>query len=89
MSVCPEPASGECYSMKEYMWLSDDDWNKLVGQFRMQVGETLSIFNMYGMGDWVGGAVEEIVELFVDGTQKVRGMDKPYSKIKRIPRRDR
>ena len=76
-------------NVNDYMWLSDDDWNKLVGQFRTSVGETLSIFNMYGMGEFVGGAVEEIVELFVDGTQKVRGKDKPYSKIKRIPRGDK
>ena len=44
---------------------------------------------MYGMGDFVGGAVDEIVELFIDGTQKVRGKDKPYSKVIRIPRRDK
>ena len=74
--------------MTEYMWLSDEDWNKLVGQFKMHVAETLGCFNMYGMGDFVGGAVDEIVELFIDGTQKVRGKDKTYSKIIRIPRRD-
>lgn len=73
----------------EYRWIPDEEWEKIVGQFRMHVAETLSIFNMYGQGDYIKGAVEEIVELFIDGTQKVRGKDKPYSKMKRIPRLER
>ncbi len=75
--------------MSEYRWLDEDSWNKLVGQFKLHVAETLGCFNLYGMGDLIPGAVEEIVELFIDGTQKVRGMDKPYSKIIRIPRVDK
>ena len=76
-------------SVSDYRWLEDEEWNKLVGQFRTHVGETLGCFNMYGMGEFIGGAIEEIVDLFVDGTQKVRGMDKPYSKVNRIPRLDK
>ena len=76
-------------SVNDYRWLEDEEWDKLVGQFRLHAAETLGCFDLYGMGDLIPGAVEEIVELFVDGTQKVRGADKPYSKIRRIPRRDR
>ena len=68
-------------------WLSDEDWAKLVGQFKLQVGETLSCFSGYGMRDFITGAVEEIAELMIDATQKARGIDKPYNKVKRIPRR--
>lgn len=68
-------------------WLEEEDWNKLVGQFRLHVGETLSCFDGYGMGVFIPGAVEEIVELMIDATQKARGADKPYNKTKRIPRR--
>ena len=76
--------------MMEYRWVEQDEWDKLVSQFRIHVGETLwGCFDQYGLGVFIEGAVEEIVELFIDGTQKVRGKDKPYSKIKRIPRRDR
>ena len=67
-------------------WLSDEDWNKLVLHFKLQVGETLSVFDMYGMGEFISGAVAEITELMVDATQKARGIDKPYNKTKRIPR---
>ncbi len=75
--------------MSEYRWVDQASWDKLLGQFRLHVAETLSCFNLYGMGDLIPGAVEEIAELFIDGTQKVRGMDKPYSKIIRIPRVDK
>ena len=67
-------------------WLSDEDWAKLVGQFKLQVGETLGCFNGYGMGVFIPGAVDEITELMVAATQKARGNDKPYTKRLRIPR---
>ena len=75
--------------MTEYRWIEDEEWNKLVLQFKLQVGETLGAFDMYGMGDLIPGAIAEITELFIDRTQKARGRDKPYSKIKRIYRRER
>ncbi len=76
-------------NVSEYRWLEDDEWKKLLWQFRTNVNETLSCFDMYGMGSLIPGAVAEIEELFVDGTQKVRGADKPFSKIIRIPRVDK
>ena len=76
-------------NVNDYRWLDDDEWDKLVGQFKLHVAETLGCFNLYGMGDLIPGAVSEIEELFIDGTQKVRGMDKPYSKVNRIPRLDK
>ena len=73
----------------EYRWVEQDEYDKIVGQFKLQTLETLGCFDMYGMGDFIPGAANEIVDNFVIGLQKIRGKDKPYSKIKRIPRRDR
>jgi len=70
----------------DYYWLPEDKWNKAIGQFRLQVAETLSVFNMYGMGEYIPGAVDEISDLAITLTQKVRGKDKPYQKEKKNPR---
>ncbi len=68
-------------------WLEEAEWQKLVGQFKLHVGDTLSVFNLHGLGVFIPGAVDEITELMVDATQKARGADKPYSKKVRIPRK--
>ena len=62
-----------------YIVLSDDDYNKAVGQFRLAVGAVLSVFCMYGMDIYIRGAQEEIVQLAEDFGQRVRGIDKPIS----------
>ena len=62
-----------------YVVLTDADYAKAVGLFRMAVGGVLSVFNMYGMGDYIGAAQEEIVKLAEDFGQVVRGVDKPIS----------
>jgi len=60
--------------------LSDESYEKAVGQFRMAVGGVLSVFNMYGMGVYMGAAQEEIVRLAEDFGQRIRGdLDKPIS----------
>ena len=73
--------------MTEYHWVEDEDWNKVVGQFRLRVTNTLSVFAVYGMNEYIPGAVEEIVDLAVIMSQKARGKDKPYLIKQRNPRR--
>ena len=62
-----------------YVVLSDEDYAKAVGQFRLAVGAVLSVFNMYGMDAYIPSAQEEIVKLAEDFGQRVRGIDKPIS----------
>jgi len=59
--------------------LSDYDYMKAVGMFRMAVGAVLKVFDMYGMGIYIGGAQTEIIKLAEDFGLAVRGEDKPIS----------
>ncbi len=59
--------------MVEINWLAENDFLKAKGQLRLQVGEILSVFNMYGMGDYVSGAIEEILEVADDYSKRLRG----------------
>ena len=59
--------------MTDIFWLDDQSFQKAKGQLRLQVGEILSVFNMYGMGDYVSGAIEEILEVADDYSKRLRG----------------
>ena len=69
-------------------WLPQEEYDKVVGQLRLQIGgvfdflkvdDKLPVRYQYGMGDFVPGAVEEIVRLAEDFGLRVRGADKPLS----------
>jgi len=70
-------------------YLSDEDYQKAIGQLRMQVAgafdflkvnEKLPVRYFYGMGEFIPGAVGEIVKLAEDFSLRVRGAkDKPIS----------
>lgn len=63
-----------------YVVLSDEDYAKAVGQFRLAVGGVLTVFNMCGMGVYIGETQETIVKLAEDFALRVRGdLDKPIS----------
>ena len=63
-----------------YTVLSQDDYDKAVGQLRLAIGGILSVFNIYGMGVHIGDVQNEIVKLAEDYGQRIRGeLDKPIS----------
>ena len=67
---------------KEYegiFWLPEEDYKKAIGQFRMQIAGALNPLRMYGQGEYVDMAVEEIILLAEDFGLRVRGIDKPIS----------
>ena len=59
--------------MSDIHWLPDEDYAKCEGQLRLQVGEILSVFNIYGLDILVPGAIEEIVEVAADFSKRTRG----------------
>ncbi len=72
---------------KPIPWLSEPDYLKAKGQLRLQVGEILSVFNMYGMGDYIPGAIEEILEVADDYSKRLRGEANQPIRAKKRTRR--
>jgi len=56
-----------------YIWLSDDEWNKLQFHIRTQINAILNPLRAYGQSVYVDGAVEELMKLFDLASQYVRG----------------
>lgn len=74
---------------KPAYYLPDEEYQKALSQLRMQVAgvfdflkvdDKLPIRYVYGMGEFIPGAITEIVKLAEDFSLRVRGMkDKPIS----------
>lgn len=60
-------------------WLSQEDYDKAVGQLRLQLNGVFSVFNVYGQGAFIPQAVEECLCLAEDFGLRVRGIDKPIA----------
>lgn len=69
--------------MSDIPWLNDEDFAKATGQLRLQLGEILSVFNIYGLNALVPGAVEEIIEVAFDFSKRVRGEKDQPIRVKR------
>jgi hypothetical protein len=68
-------------------WISDEDYAKAVGQFRMAVGAILSTtYSMHGMDAYNLGATSAIVKLAEDFSLRCRGADHPIGIEYRDPR---
>jgi len=64
---------------KDYRWVSDVEYKKAVGQFRMGLNPIMSCFHCYGLDVCVPGAIVEIVALAEQFGMRVRGKDIPIS----------
>ena len=60
-----------------YNWLSDERYEKAKGKTQLQIAVILGVFDQYGMGVEIPGAVEAIMEVVEQSWQVVRGKDKP------------
>ncbi len=63
--------------MVEYSRLPDDEYAKLIGQFRLRLNGIMRPFNAYGMNVYVSQACEQIVQLTEIFGMNVRGKKKP------------
>lgn len=66
--------------------ISQSEYDKALGQFRLQLNGIMSNFRCYGMNEDVDGASEEIVKLAEQFGMRVRGKDVPI-KVRDKPRR--
>ncbi len=60
-----------------YLWLSDEEWNKLMFHVRTQVNAIQKPLRVYGQDVYVDGATEELMKLFDLFSQYIRGKDVP------------
>jgi hypothetical protein len=66
-------------------WLTDEEYEKTVGQLRIQINGVLGLhFNKYGQGAYIPIVSSIIVELAEKFGMRVRGEDIPL----RVPFRD-
>ena len=56
----------------------EEDWDKAVGQFKMNLNEVMRPLRLYGQGHYVDSATEEIVSLAIQLHLKLYGVDMPY-----------
>ena len=65
--------------------VSQIDYDKAIGQFRLQLNGIMNCFRCYGLNADVDGATEEIVTLAVLLSMRLRGKDKPIM-VRKEPR---
>ena len=58
-----------------YEKIPEEAYRKAVGQLRLALNDVFSCFNMYGQGDLIKGAVEEVIELAEKFGKRVRKKD--------------
>ncbi len=72
----------------DIFYLPEEEYQKAVWQLRanvvgvfdfLKVDDNLPVRYFYGMGDYIPGAINEIVKLAEDFSLRVRGQDKPIS----------
>ena len=59
--------------------ISEADYRKAVGTFRLRLNDVFQPFNCYGLGELIPGAIEEIVELAEQFGMRVRKKDVPIA----------
>lgn len=56
----------------------EEDWDKIVGQFRLALGVVMNPLSLYGQSHYVTTAMEEIVSLALQLHHKLYGIDEPF-----------
>ena len=59
--------------------MTEEEWDKIVGQFRLEIGGVLEPLRKYGQDTYVATVKEEIVSLAIQLSHKLYGIDEmPY-----------
>ncbi len=56
----------------------DDNYSKVIGQYRLAVGKLLKPLRVYGQGFYADSVLEEFVQLGITLHMKLNGIDIPY-----------
>jgi len=67
-------------------WIPDEEYQKAIGQLRLQLNGVFQPFQAYGLNVFIPGAIEETIKLAEDFSLRVRGYDKPID-LDRIRRK--
>lgn len=60
-------------------WLPDEEYEKAVGQLRLNLNGVFECFKCYGLDVFIPGAITEAVKLAEDFGLRVRGVEQPIS----------
>jgi len=58
--------------------LTDLEFDKIIGQYRLKLNGLLYPLRMYGQGHYVNGVINELVSLGVQLHLRLSGVDIPY-----------
>jgi len=58
--------------------LNDAEFDKIVGQYRLQLNGLLHPLRLYGQGHYVDGVLVELEKLAIQMHLKLSGLDIPY-----------
>ncbi len=69
--------------------IPQEDYDKAIGQFRLQLNDVFKPFRFYGQHEFIPAAIEEVTELAVKLSMRLRRKDIPIILDKiRNPRYD-
>jgi len=60
-------------------YIPKQEYDKAIGQFRLQLYGIFESFRCYGLDIYIPGAIGEVVKLAEDFGLRIRGQDKPIS----------
>ena len=66
--------------------IPQEQYDKALGQFRLQLGSIMNCFRCYGLDQDVDGASDEIVKLAEQFGMRIRGKNIPI-RVREVPRR--
>ena len=58
--------------------LDEADFDKIIGLYRLKLNGLLAPLRMYGQGDLVAGAIDELVSLGIQLHMRLSGVDEPF-----------
>jgi len=61
------------------LWLPQEEYDRALGQFRLQLNGVFAPFHGYGHDVFIPQAITEVVKLAEDFGLRVRGVKKPVS----------
>lgn len=61
----------------DYVWWDEDEYKKIMGQYRLQLNEILLPLRKYGQDVYVDGAIEQLMILSEKLGMRLRGKDIP------------